>query len=479
MTLFHLIRTIFEIIVGIIFIVAAVGKYIAPTFFIFHIRELYPNNNSHPPLFYIKIAFIITGIELQLGIALILNCFSPIPAILTIILLLLFTSFTWFNRKKIDDCGCLGIFFSRTPTQSVVENVILILLLSVVLLSVPNYGISLLWRYVVFFVVLTISILLPIIFIFIPHKYPRLKYSFLKQGGLIKNINFLTPKDWESRKILLVATSKSCHFCLMQLPFLNAMSTLLSSLGDTKVHILLSEKDGGKLPVWIDINYQIFYIKNFHHFGLISNGKPASALIEDGKIVKVWNFMLPFPWDLINKDLLTNNLDVFFVNIFQVFSKYYKQEDHKFLITVLFEQGIRLFNEKSLILTSNIFINITSIANNWININNAILAKAFVNLSLVQIHLDKFMEASTNFVIAADCYDKEGLSDSMVNSFAISFSIASVFNELDLMNKIRNKFIQAQKKYIDKNLFEKFNAQSCQLINKGLNGLKEIKLEEP
>lgn len=459
--------------VGSILVFAAISKYLSPLFFIRQIEEFYLIGITNKRTFAL-IAFFIIGIEFLLGISLIINYMLPVTIILAIILFTVFIYFLWTKRKVLDSCGCFGTFIKRTPVQSILENILIIALLVISYFFIPLTSNLDFWKTLAVIITLLISSGFAFLFIYTPGKYPLKNYSILKKGASAKRISFLKKVNWRDQRILIVASGKSCHFCIMQLAFLNNLRALFSG----SIYIFFSETDGGENPAWIDKNININSINNYQHFILIAAGKPAAVLIENGKMEKVWNYMLPFPWEFVDKNILQNRLNEYLVKIIKLYSEVFTAEDHKFLITVLFEQAIKLFKEKDFVLTLQIFETITNNVVKDLIIDDVIIAKGFVNLALVYLKQEKLLKACENFERAAEHYGKSGQHDLMIDSFAKSYAIASILNEISLTSKIRIIVLEIQEKHSNENLIEKFNTISSELINDQLVMLKESNLLE-
>lgn len=156
-------------------------------------------------------------LELFLGIALLFNQLLKqiiLPA--TFVLLLFFTiylGYVWFTQGNSGNCGCFGTILPLTPAESVLKNLILMLLTGFL------YTVSSLkpWKYKAFLPLLFLSVLTTLVVL-----YPILDYSYIpkKITNEIAEITVLrgfsdhTDSSLSEGKKLVGVFNMACSHCV-------------------------------------------------------------------------------------------------------------------------------------------------------------------------------------------------------------------------------------------------------------------------
>lgn len=125
------------IFIGLVYVVAGAVKAIEPVVFAYEIQAfaevLVPAiESADAQVWYLYAALLMIAVELLLGLALIINYRSNVTIPLAGIIMLFFIIILISAWDQVENCGCFGSLFDRTPVQSVIEDVIF---LGVILLA--------------------------------------------------------------------------------------------------------------------------------------------------------------------------------------------------------------------------------------------------------------------------------------------------------------------------------------------------------
>jgi hypothetical protein len=437
------------------------------------VAELYLKNvKKRVPV--VLAAFFTNGIELMLGFSLILQFYTSVTIIITTLLLISFSIGTWYHRKELDNCGCFGALIHRSPAHSITENIIMICML---LLSYYYGNVNsnfVLWKFLVVVDMLFISLFLCTLFLYFPFSYPVVKFSTLRKRNSISKIKYFSEFIGANSEVLIIASSNSCRFCVTQIPFVNGLSKLFRKISNGTTVYLISENEEARLPEWIDSEIKVKYIKNFHHFGLISNGKPASALAENSRIVKTWNYVIPFLWDLYRPGNIENYLEEYFNHVFECYSKYYDFTDYQYLLTILFEQAIKLDNKGIRTIPLRIFDFIANKANRWINVPEDFHAKSYYNLAVTQMKDGEKLSSAESFEKASFYLHKIKSAEKIIESLAIANALNPGSN-----GQYPPKLIEYSSGYPGIDFKTKYDEEFKKLKGIGSEYQSELKLIDP
>ena len=135
-----------SLLVGIIFVFTGIAKVIEPWKFLQHISKLKLLQSSSSLLF---AAFTFTAIESALGVALILGVFPSIiiPASILLFIGLMILTYWSTSSGLTEDCGCYNCWVDVSPTQSLILDIVYIVLLAFALIK-GNYQPTVLWEWV-------------------------------------------------------------------------------------------------------------------------------------------------------------------------------------------------------------------------------------------------------------------------------------------------------------------------------------------
>jgi len=293
------ISTSFRILFGILFVAAALFKLYPVEHFEILLVKAEITSWCFSPI----LARIIIGYELLIGFFLIFNIYLKRILWVSIITLLIFSAFLVYVHYFIGDttnCGCFGSILPLTPVQSIIKNLVLLLIGSFLVFK-SDYKI---WywakyqRYIVLFVI-TMSLGLP--FILSRVDFPGEKTSYkIEPGKKVKSekleqveFNTITVNLLEGRK-LICFYSMACSVC---------------KVSASKI-ALIYEQSNNQLPIYIifldnenkdqllskffqdtganDIPYTIFQPKAF--FEISDNSIPFLMYLDNGEIKNLSNY---------------------------------------------------------------------------------------------------------------------------------------------------------------------------------------------
>ena len=278
------IQSICTLIVGSVFLVAAIIKAIDARQFIRHNLQ-YGLGSSR----LIKLASILfISIESGLGLALIFQIYLQWLIPVCILLLLCLSGLTFWSTSsgRTLDCGCYGGMIIITPKQSILLNVGYILLLlaglNLDLNNRPEY-----WQTISIFVVSVASGILAVR----SRNHPLVDFSRLKPGNKwhgdwLKHSEL----DLQHGTYFVAFISSTCHYCHRWIEILNKASSRqpLQIVGIISLQPpeLESFKVSHKILFPLGIMDRLL-------FSYMVEGVPTGVIVENGVIVSIWKGSLP------------------------------------------------------------------------------------------------------------------------------------------------------------------------------------------
>jgi hypothetical protein len=270
---------ILSIILGLVFIFSAYVKLYPVELFELTLIDFGIANWVLAPYF----ARIIIASEFFIGFLLLLNIyFNRFTLRITIGILILFTvylAWTIFKYGNIENCKCFGNFILLTPMESILKNIVL-LLISLILYKLHR-GIK--WRFlkVIFPIIILISLSLPFILnpvdAFTTKKmfdHDELNYN-LGLDVLYNNPKVVTPKEeLREGKHIIAFMSLTCKHC---------------RIGAYKMYII--KKRNPKMPFFFVLNGDTKDLQPFFNETMATNIPYTILLGQD--FVKISGLELP------------------------------------------------------------------------------------------------------------------------------------------------------------------------------------------
>lgn len=132
----QLIGRIAQIIIGLVYLAAGIIKSVEPVVFSYEIRAfievLFPFIQGEGlALLCLYLAFFFIALELCLGLALIINFRSDFIIPLAGVVMLGFIGVLVGAWDQVENCGCFGSLFDRTPMESAIEDSIFVLIIGI------------------------------------------------------------------------------------------------------------------------------------------------------------------------------------------------------------------------------------------------------------------------------------------------------------------------------------------------------------
>ena len=287
--------TVLSIVVGIVFIVSALLKYISIDLFDLYIFE----HN----LFSVSITETLTRLlitaELALGILLIFNIHAKLVYYSVITFLAAFTLYLfllpWLFDVDITNCHCFGSEIVLSRTESIIKN--LILLLCMFFVS-PKFSVYKKWHTWVILAlgIITLSVLMVI-------NAPNYLYTIVHKDKIQIDIpvyesallNSGREADFSNGKQIICMYSAGCRFCKYsalklhlimkrhQLPEEQVKAIFWSGTPDSTIHNFFYDQ---KIPL---LDYTIFRVDTF--LRITSGSMPLLMFSDNGTIVYKSNYI--------------------------------------------------------------------------------------------------------------------------------------------------------------------------------------------
>lgn len=234
------------------------------------------------------VARILVGFELFLGLMLVIGLYEKFFLKVSIITLIMFSVYLLFLlvfQGNNTNCNCFGLFLAMTPVESIVKNVILMLILLLVMLKRKSLKIL---RLRLVFTLITGLTSLILVFVFAPVIIATNRFSSEELNYRL-NLELIyddpdaeqPAMNLEKGKCIVVFLSSSCPHC---------------TVAGYKFHVLKQKhKD---LPVFFFINGDEKDIRDFH-FKTKSSDIPY-AHIKAGTLIHLAGNQLPVVYWLEN-----------------------------------------------------------------------------------------------------------------------------------------------------------------------------------
>ncbi len=274
------------VIVGMVLLFSGVTKAIYSQSFIAHVRQyrLLPIRLSA------LAAMVFIELECGLGISLILF-FYPYKVVLFAFILIIGLSLLtiWgLLTNRIENCGCYGAFFRMSPLQSLLLNLVYLILLGNTWFNLNQWYYTAFWKVAVVMGVIFLSGFLA------KHslQFPIIDLSRLKVGKKW-NPKWIKAKESEltKEKILIIFLSQHCSLCGQWIFHLNEIKLKLAdvnllgivpSSGQSKD--VMQKQLGCLFPV---------DVMSSGLFRFLAGKTPTAILLIEGQIKKKWTGQFP------------------------------------------------------------------------------------------------------------------------------------------------------------------------------------------
>jgi hypothetical protein len=275
------------LLVGAVFVFSGALKAVdARTF----IRDLSRYRLISPALVPL-VALIATGLELAMGVALMLHVYPAVVVPAAILVLLLLAALTlWGERSRdMEDCGCYGGVILLTPKQSVALDIGFIALLALALrFPAPDHRTQA-WTLVATGLALVMGAVLS----GRSREKPLVNLSRLQPGRRWKR-QWLPQRDLNSGNQFVVFLSKNCPYCKRWVPLMNVMNTQ-ADLPDVVGIMGISDEEMAAFREEHLIHFPVVQMRNML-FRQMVEGYPTAVLLEDGVVKETWEGEIPKPY---------------------------------------------------------------------------------------------------------------------------------------------------------------------------------------
>lgn len=287
-------KYILRITAGLVFVISAIAKFLSIDSF-----EIYLFSLGILPLGLSFIAArLIIAVEAVLGLWFVLNLNNKATEILTYCILALFSGFLTGQilAGSQENCHCFGDFVDLSPIQSLIKNIILVLLI-IFSSGKPLFSPK---KQKLLTVATSVAAIAAVFIISPPDNF---RYESYKSDDMV-NENFLrekvaegviSPEIFQGEKIVCFFSVK-CEFCSMSAKKL----AILRRLGDFSRGEVISYFGKGETTTMSDAEsfiesagldcYNIHFIQPDIFLKITNGAYPLILLIEDGRIVGKYSY---------------------------------------------------------------------------------------------------------------------------------------------------------------------------------------------
>lgn len=282
----NFINHILRIIVGLVFILSGLAKLFPIEPFEIIFVDLGVSNWLLAPF----IARFIIAFEIFLGLSIVFNNWiKNIVYYVALYSLGVFTAYLIYlliTKGNDVDCGCFGSFLALTPVESIIKNVVLIIMLLIIKRRYHTYG-TLKW--------------LPILFLAIAFTSTFLLNRVGLQNAQAIELNEavdyselppLYPKgdkiDFTKGDKIVAFLSVSCEHCKSAA---HKLTYLKSQHKIDNLYIVIGSKEEKNIQPFLDetkIDFPLIWINNDSFFKYSGGRLPAFTYIEEGTLKKKW-----------------------------------------------------------------------------------------------------------------------------------------------------------------------------------------------
>jgi thiol-disulfide isomerase/thioredoxin len=277
---------ILRIVLGLVFVLSGLAKLFPIEPFEIIFVDLGVSNWLYAPF----VARFIIAFEIFLGLSIVFNNWiKNIVYYVALYSLGLFTAYLIYlliAKGNNVDCGCFGSFLALTPVESIVKNVVLIIMLLLIKRRYHTYGIVK-W--------------LPILFLAIAFTSTFLLNRVGLQNAqgieLNKAVDYseLPPLYLKGEKIDFTKGDKIVAFLSVTCPHCESAAHKLTYLQSQykidNLYIVIGSKEEKNIQPFIDrtkIDFPLIWINNNSFFKYSGGRLPAFVYLEEGTLKKKW-----------------------------------------------------------------------------------------------------------------------------------------------------------------------------------------------
>lgn len=280
-------------IVGLILLFSGLQKAFGIDLFIRQIRDYEIITN---PLLIIFFAWGLITLECCLGAALTVN-FQPkiaVPAGSLIFLMFIgATGWAWFTGVT-DDCGCFGSWVKRTPGEAMLEDIFIFAALMVAWKWNRSFR---KWPFYLKEFIIVIAFLaglsLPLIAGPLLDRVTSAVTGPAKEGFEPFILKDFTQKDLSAGKHIVIIMATDCSHCRAEMDNLNMIAED-KSLPEVIALCMNSQKQIEEFDFDFEPAFKIYRISDDDFWRLLGDGEiPRTILINEGTIIKKWDFAAP------------------------------------------------------------------------------------------------------------------------------------------------------------------------------------------
>lgn len=271
-----------RIIIGLVFIVAGVGKAIDLNFFYYQLK-VFPFGLSDPAV--LLLARVFTALEIVLGAALIIN-FWPrfvLPVAFTVLLVFLaVTIWSWLGGLS-DECGCFGKLVKRSPAEAAGEDVILLFISFIAWRFARPGALTGGFKAALLGGAIVVGVGLPFLF---PESKPKV-YAKEGVGSYVGDLKPDSLKiDFARGDYFLALIETDCEHCQGAMPRLNALA---QSQAVPKFVAVCPNTPAEleSLKVKMPVNFPVGFIP-IRKFLLMNPEVPALLWVKEGLVRHTW-----------------------------------------------------------------------------------------------------------------------------------------------------------------------------------------------
>ncbi|MFC1493900.1 peroxiredoxin family protein [Thermodesulfobacteriota bacterium] len=289
----HWLPVILTTLVGFILLISSLPKSFEMDLFIRQIGDY--DIISHPLLTTFG-AWCLVITEYTLGTALILNYRPRItipPAVLLILIFIGATGWAWYTGAT-DDCSCFGSWVERTPGEAMVED---FFILGALIYSWFFNKTIKKWPFYIkeslIIVALLAGIVVPLLTGTLPDRINRLISGPVEEGKEVFRLDDFSSYDLSTDRYLIVVMATDCSHC-------RALMEDLIFIGDDDELppvVALVMNDEEQREDFIDeyeLDFGLYQVADDDFWRLLEDGEiPRTILIDNGIIIKKWDFAFP------------------------------------------------------------------------------------------------------------------------------------------------------------------------------------------
>jgi uncharacterized membrane protein YphA (DoxX/SURF4 family)/thiol-disulfide isomerase/thioredoxin len=280
-------------IVGLVLLFSGLQKAFAVDLFI---RQLRDYEIIADPLLIIFCAWGLIALECCLGAALLVNFQPKIAVPLGGLIFLIFiaaTGYAWATGVT-DDCGCFGSWIERTPKEAMIEDIFFLAALMIAWKWNRKFKN---WRFFKKEFVVAIAFLtglsLPITAGPLLDRINTAITGPAKEGFEHFVLDSIPGRDFSAGKHVVIVLATDCSHCRAEMDNLNMIAED-KDLPDVVSVCMNNKKQREDFEFEFEPAFEIYQIPDNDFWRLLGDGEiPRTILVNDGIVVKKWDFAAP------------------------------------------------------------------------------------------------------------------------------------------------------------------------------------------